>query len=137
MRHLKQLFQTGDKFASHCGMELVSLAAGHAVTRMAIQPWHRNAVGIVQGGAIFTLADFAFGAASNSQGRVAVGVNVGITYLKAAKAGVLTAEAREVAATPKLASYTVNVTDEGGRLLAVFQGLAYLKQETHRPAAGS
>ena len=136
MQNLKQLFQTGDKFASHCGMELVSLAAGHAVTRMAIQPWHRNAVGIVQGGAIFTLADFAFGAASNSQGRVAVGVNVGITYLKAAKAGVLTAEAREVAATPKLASYTVDVTDEGGPLLAVFQGLAYLKKETHRPAGG-
>lgn len=136
MQNLKQLFQTGDKFASHCGMELVSLAAGHAVTRMAIQPWHRNAVGIVQGGAIFTLADFAFGAASNSQGRVAVGVNVGITYLKAAKAGVLTAEAREVATTPKLASYTVNVTDEGGQLLAVFQGLAYLKKETHRPAGG-
>ena len=136
MQNLKQLFQTGDKFASHCGMELVSLAAGHAVTRMAIEPWHRNAVGIVQGGAIFTLADFAFGAASNSQGRVAVGVNVGITYLKAAKAGVLTAEAREVAATPKLASYTVDVTDEGGQLLAVFQGLAYLKKETHRPAGG-
>ena len=136
MQNLKQLFQTGDKFASHCGMELVSLAAGHAVTRMAIEPWHRNAVGIVQGGAIFTLADFAFGAASNSQGRVAVGVNVGITYLKAAKAGVLTAEAREVAATPKLASYTVDVTDEGGQLLAVFQGLAYLKKETHRPVGG-
>lgn len=137
MQHLQQLFQTGDKFASHCGMELVSLAAGHAVTRLAIQPWHRNAVGIVQGGAIFTLADFAFGAASNSQGRVAVGVNVGITYLKAAKAGVITAEAREVAATPKLASYTVDVTDEDGQLLAVFQGLAYLKKETHRPAGGS
>jgi acyl-CoA thioesterase len=97
---------------------------------MHIQPWHANAVGLVQGGAIFTLADYAFAVASNTHGTVAVGINVSITYMKAVTAGTLTAEAREVARNPKLASYTVNVTDEAGHLIAVFQGLVYRKNQT-------
>jgi acyl-CoA thioesterase len=113
----------------HCGIELVSVAPGHAVTRLRVQPHHLNAIGIAQGGAIFTLADYAFAAASNSHGTVAVGVNVSITYLKSVKTGVLTAEAREVALNPKLASYTVNVTDEVGSLIAIFQGMVYRKSQ--------
>ncbi len=122
-------FLRGDQFVKLCGIELVSVAPGRAVTRMTVQPHHFNAVGIVQGGAIFTLADYAFAAASNSHGTVAVGVNVSISYLKSATAGVLTAEAREIALHPKLASYTVDVTDSSGALIAVFQGLVYRKSE--------
>ena len=119
----------GDRFAKHCGIELVSVAPGRAVTRMTTEPRHLNGVGIVHGGAIFTLADYAFAAASNSHGTVALGINVSITYLKSAAAGVLTAEAREVALNPKLASYAVNVTDAAGALIAVFQGLVYRKSQ--------
>ena len=119
-----------DAFAGLCGIDLVSVAPGHAVARMAIEPQHLNALGIVQGGAIFTLADYAFAAASNSHGTVAVGINVSITYVKSAASGVLTAEAREVALNPKLATYTVNVTDAAGALIAVFQGLVYRKSQS-------
>lgn len=128
MKTLKEFLQ-GDRFVQHCGIELVSLAPGQAVTRMRIEPWHANAVGLVQGGAIFTLADYAFAVASNTHGTVAVGINVSITYMKAVTSGTLTAEAREVARNPKLASYTVNVTDEAGNLIAVFQGLVYRKNQ--------
>jgi acyl-CoA thioesterase len=128
MNSLKE-FLDRDAFVKHCGIELVSFAPGHAVTRMKIQPLHFNAVGMVQGGAIFTLADYAFAAASNAHGTVAVGINVSITYMKSATSGTLTAEAREVALNPKLASYTVNVTDESNGLIAVFQGLVYRKQQ--------
>jgi acyl-CoA thioesterase len=129
MDPLKEFLQR-DAFVKHCGIELVSFAPGQAVTRMTIQPSHFNAVGIVQGGAIFTLADYAFAAASNSHGSIAVGINVSITYMKSASAGTLTAEAREVALNPKLASYTVNVTDDTGSLVAIFQGLVYRKQQS-------
>jgi len=135
MNTLKE-FMERDAFVKHCGIELVSFAPGHAVTRMTVQPWHLNAVGIVQGGAIFTLADYAFAVASNAHGTVAVGINVSITYMKSAKTGVLTAAAREVALNPKLASYTVEVTDETGGLLAVFQGLVYRKQQIIGDAPG-
>jgi acyl-CoA thioesterase len=122
-------FLNHDEFVKHCGIELVSFSPGHAVARMKVQPWHFNAIGIVQGGAIFTLADYAFAVASNAHGTVAVGINVSITYLKSAGTGTLTAEAHEVALNPKLASYTVNVRDEGPDLIAIFQGLVYRKQQ--------
>lgn len=128
MKSLDEYFGR-DQFVKLCGIELVSYKPGYAMTRLAVKPAHLNALGIVQGGAIFTLADFAFGAASNSHGTAAVGINVSITYLKAASSGVLTAEAREVSQNPKLSSYTVNVTDETGALVAVFQGLAYRKKQ--------
>lgn len=134
MQALQSFLQAGDKFAAHSGIELVSVAPGHAVTRLEVQPWHLNAVGLVQGGAIFTLADFAFAAASNSHGTVAVGINVSITFQNAARTGVLTAEAREVSCNPKLASYTVNVTDAAGQPIAIFQGLVYRKKDPVPPA---
>jgi acyl-CoA thioesterase len=124
-----------DLYAKHSGMELVSLAAGQASVRMQLQPFHRNGLGGVHGGAIFTLADFAFAAASNSHGPLAVAVNVNITFIKAPKGGVLTAVARELALNPKLGTYTVEVKDEPGDLIAVFQGLAYRKTEPPREPA--
>ena len=129
MKTLNEFLQ-GDRFAQRCGIELVSIGSGQAVTRMRLEPWHANAVGVAQGGAIFTLADYAFAAASNTHGTVAVGINVSITYLKAVTTGILTAEAREVARHPKLATYTVNVTDQTGELVAIFQGLVYRKNQT-------
>ena len=66
-------------------------------------PQHLNGYRTVQGGAIFTLADFAFAAASNAHGTVAVAINVSINFLKAGTTGTLQAEAREVARNPKLA----------------------------------
>src|SRR5208283_1953386 len=104
-------------FVKLCGIELVSFQPGQAVTRVMIAPQHFNSVGIVQGGLLFTLADFAFAVASNSNGTVAVGINVSISYLKSVKGGTLTATAREVGLNPKLGSYTVNITDDTGDLV--------------------
>ena len=128
MNELEQFFDR-DRFAKRCGIELVSMAPGHAVARMKIGPEHLNGYRTVQGGAIFTLADFAFAAASNAHGTVAVGINVSINFIKAATAGTLQAEARELARNPKLGTYLVNVTDAQGELVAVFQGLVYRKSE--------
>jgi acyl-CoA thioesterase len=119
-----------DRFAKQCGIELVSVEPGRARTRMSITPEHLNGVGIVQGGAIFTLADFAFAAASNSHGTIAVAINVSISFLKATSSGVLVAEAKETSRNPKLGTYTVEVRDESGELVAVFQGMVYRKKDS-------
>ncbi len=128
MQQIKAFFNRDD-FAKHCGVELLSVSPGHAVARMIVQPHHLNGYRTVQGGAIFTLADFAFAAASNSHGKVAVAINVSITYMKAVTAGTLLAEARELSVNPKLGTYTINISDESNALVAVFQGLAYRKSE--------
>lgn len=130
MENLKEFFKQ-DQYARHSGIELISVSPGHARARMPIQSCHLNAIGIVQGGAIFTLADFAFAAASNAAGTVAVAINASITFITATSSGTLHAEATELATNPKLGTYTVNVTDADRTLIAVFQGLVYRKNQTH------
>lgn len=129
MEAIKEFFDR-DQFARHAGIELLSVSPGCATARMPVQPHHLNGHRTVQGGAIFTLADFVFAAASNAHGKVAVAINVNITFMKAVTSGILQAEAREVALNPKLGTYTINVTDEDHNLIALFQGLAYRKSET-------
>lgn len=128
MDTVKRFFKN-DKFAERANIELLSVSPGHARAKMTLHPHHMNGYGTVQGGAIFTLADFAFAAASNSHGKVAVAINVSITFMKAGESGTLWAEAREVSKNIKLGSYTVEVKDDQGELVAVFQGLAYRKSE--------
>jgi acyl-CoA thioesterase len=124
-----QRFFKNDRFAERANIELLSIAPGYARAKMALHPHHLNGYGTVQGGAIFTLADFAFAAASNSHGTVAVAVNVSITFMKAGKTGTLWAEAKEISKNFKLGSYTVEVKDDAGEMVALFQGLAYRKSE--------
>jgi len=118
-----------DRFAELVGIELLEVSEGRAVARLAIQERHLNTIRTVHGGTIFALADLAFAAASNSYGTVAVGINVSISYVKAATGGVLTAEARETSLNPRLATYTVDVKDEQGDIVAIFQGMVYRKKD--------
>ena len=122
-------FFENDRFAERANIELVSVSPGHARAKMTLHPHHLNGYGTVQGGAIFTLADFAFAVASNSHGTVAVAINVSITFMKAGTTGTLWAEARELSRNLKLGSYTVEVQDDTGELVALFQGLVYRKSE--------
>ena len=131
MEMIKGLATDADHFARHSGIEVVEISTGYAKVKMMIAQYHLNGVGMVHGGAIFTLADFAFAAASNSHGRIAVGINASIAYIKAVKAGVLVAEAQEVSLNSKLGNYTVNIFDENKDLIAVFQGTAYRKKDEY------
>jgi acyl-CoA thioesterase len=118
-----------DRFAATSGIRLVELGEGRAVTRLRIRPEHLNGAGVVQGGAIFTLADLAFAAACNSHGNVALALDVSITFARAAVRGTLTAEAREVALSRKVSVVEVRVTGGSGELVAAFRGTAYRKDE--------
>jgi acyl-CoA thioesterase len=120
-------FLKNDTFAKQCGIELVEVGKGYAKTKMEITSNHLNAVGTVQGGAIFTLADVAFALACNSHGTVAVAINVNLSFVKAVNKGTLFAEAKETSLNPKIGTYEAKVTDDKGNLIALFQGMAYRK----------
>lgn len=83
-------FLEKDHFARHSGIELAEVEAGYAKATMEIRNYHLNGANIVHGGAIFTLADFAFAAAVNSREQISVGINATMSYAKAATTGVLT-----------------------------------------------
>jgi len=121
-----------DRFAAAVGVKLVSLEVGAARARLELRPEHLNGVGVAQGGVIFTLADLAFAAVANSRGAVAVGLDASITFARAARAGTLTAEAREESVSRRVSVCSVRVTNDAGELVAIFRGTAFRKEE---PAA--
>ena len=120
-------FFSADAFARNCGIELIESGNGSARVKMNVNESHRNSHGTVHGGAIFTLADAAFALASNSHGIPAAAINAHISYMKAASTGPLFAEAEEFSLNPRLATYTVKVTDNMGDKIAIFQGMVYRK----------
>ncbi|RQD81175.1 MAG: PaaI family thioesterase [Methanocalculus sp. MSAO_Arc2] len=120
-------FFAADAFARENAIELIEVAPGRARVAMQISDRHKNSHGTVHGGALFTLADTAFALASNSHGIPAAAINAHISYLTAARKGILTADAEEFAKNPKLASYTVIITDEEDTKIAIFQGMVYRK----------
>jgi acyl-CoA thioesterase len=92
-----------------------------------------NFNGACHGGAIFALADSAFGLASNSHGPMAAGIDAHITYQAGVVAGDrLLARASEVHRTRKLAVYRIEVVrpEPGGAETAVssFTGTVYIKR---------
>ena len=128
MENIRRCFKN-DRFAERTNVELLTLSPGHATAKMVLHPHHLNGLKTIQGGAIFTLADFTFAAAANSHGTVAVAINANITFMKAAGTGTLWAEAREVSKNFKIGSYLVEVKDDAGDMVAQFQGLVYRKKD--------
>lgn len=118
-----------DRFAAFVGIKLVEVKPGYAKANMEITDKHLNAVNIVQGGVIFTLADFAFEAASNSYGQVSLGINANISYFQPPKGKILIAEAREISASKKIASYNVDIFNEDKEIIARFTGMVYRKKD--------
>ncbi|MGA2434015.1 MAG: PaaI family thioesterase [Bryobacteraceae bacterium] len=116
-----------DRFAKENGIRLAEVRQGFSRAEMTVEPRHLNAVGTLQGGALFTLADLAFAAACNSHGVVAVACQVDVTWFRPVASGKLTATAEEISRTRKLSTCLVRVNDEQGELVALFKGLAYIK----------
>ncbi|QNU65294.1 PaaI family thioesterase [Ruminiclostridium herbifermentans] len=128
-KDIKKFFEK-DRFAHYVGIELVKVESGYAVTSLKLEDKHLNGMNSVQGGAIFTLADFAFAAATNSNGLATVGINCSITYFKAPQGKVITAYAKETSAEKKICGCDVEVLDEDGTLVAKFSGTGYRINKT-------
>ena len=118
-------FFAGDRFATENGMTLDELDESHAVTSMEIGARHRNALGGVMGGAIFTLADLAFAALTNDRERAVVAQQVSVNYLAAPKGGRLVATARYKKDGRSSCVVNVDIVDDSGREVAQFIGTGF------------
>lgn len=121
-----------EPFAADMDMELKTLEDGFSVVEMKFDPGkHNNIYERAHGGAIYGLIDEAFETAGQTDGTIAVALNVNVTYVASPEAGDrLRAEARRITRTRKTAGYDIKVTDQRGRLIATCQALAY---RTGRP----
>jgi phenylacetic acid degradation protein PaaD len=126
-----------DRFARAIGVSLVDGGPGHARVAMTVREQHLNFNGSCHGGAIFALADAAFGLASNSHGLLAAGIDAHITYQAAASLGdELTATAVEVSRSRKLAVYRIDVIRADGAMISSFTGTVYITTQHHDPTPG-
>jgi acyl-CoA thioesterase len=117
-----------EPFAISMGMELVDLEEGFSAVEMNHVPSRMdNIYRRAHGGSIFALIDEAFEAVAQSDGTIAVALNVNVTYASSPEPGVrLRAEAKAVNVTKKTASYDIRVTEkESGRLIASCNALAF------------
>jgi acyl-CoA thioesterase len=116
-----------DRYAAALGAEYVEGGPGRIVLRLRVSGRHLNFYGYCHGGAIFSLADSAFGLASNAHGEVSVAIDAHLTFSTAVQAGeVLTATATELTRTRRTGTYRVEVRREGdGALVSHFTGTVY------------
>lgn len=116
-----------EPYARTLNMELVKLGRGHSVVEMTYDPETMdNIYSRAHGGAIYALIDEAFETAGQTDGTIAVALNVNVTYVSSPKTGVrLRAEARKVSQTKKTAVYDIKVEDMDGQAIALCQALAF------------
>ena len=116
-----------DNFAEALGIKVIEAKDGYSKVTMKVEKIHLNALGFTHGGAIFSLADYAFAHACNFGDNVAVAVQVSINFLKpSAEGDTLTAEATRVSDGKTMGLYHVTVKKEE-RIVADFSGLAFKK----------
>ena len=117
LKEIRECF-SHDRFATVNGAFIEEVADGYAKCSMPITDNHKNALGAVMGGAIFTLADFTFAVAANWQQNSVVSLNASITFLGKAKGNTLIAEAKKIRSGRTTCYYMVEITDELGSQVA-------------------
>ena len=102
------------------GAVIDEISDNYAKCSMALTPKHKNAYGGIMGGAIYTLADFAFAVASNYGKECATVSLVGqANFMSATKGNKLFAEARLLKDGKRNSFFEVTVTDDLDKLIAV------------------
>ena len=107
----------------HFASDTTSIAIEHAskneaICNLKIEEKHLNAVGTVMGGAIFTLADFAFAVAANFDNIHTVSLASSISFLSVAKGSVLTAKAKCIKDGRSSCVFAVDIFDDLGTNVA-------------------
>lgn len=108
-----------DKFCRFCGIELTTVGDGYAEAVLRVSGDLLNGRGVVQGGAVMTLADFAFAGAVNGSGVSGVSLNCTTNFIRPGTGDMLKAVARKVSQGRRTALYSVEVTNDEGKLIAV------------------
>ena len=117
-----------DPFGCFLGIKVDEVEPGYARAHLRVRKEFQNFSGYIHGGLIFSLADQAFAAASNSLERLALGLQMSINYLSPPVIGDgLIAEAHQIHSGKKISVYRIKVKNSSGKLIADCQGTVYQK----------
>jgi len=121
-----------DAFSQWLGIEVRDIAPHRSTCRLTVRDEMVNGFGVTHGGIAFSLADSAFAFACNTHGTVTVSIENSVTYPAPIHVGdVLTAVAKEDAASDRLGYYSAEVTNQRGEVVALFRGTAFKTSREH------
>lgn len=116
---LKQYRNRANAFANYIGFQIDKLDEGYAEGRMKLSKEHRNPIGSVHGGCLYTCADVAGGTAASTYGDRVTTLDSTIQYLRP---GLL--DSTELIATGKVLKRgrraivsQIEIKDQNGKLL--------------------
>lgn len=101
------------------GIEIVNVGQNYAKCSMKIEDKHKNAIGQVMGGAIYTLADFVFAVSANFEQTPTVTTVSQISYLGTVRGDTLIGESRLIKDGKRVCFYEINISDNLGNQIAV------------------
>ena len=96
MEQLQKRLNSSSMYLQSNDMKVVEVKEGYAKVEMRIDKHILNIHGFVHGGALFSLADTAAGAASFTSGRDSVTLSGTINYIKPGKGGKLIGIAQKI-----------------------------------------
>ena len=114
---IMELINHDNHFLQSSRMRVTEIRQGYAKMQMDLDEQILNSYGFVHGGALFSLADTAAGAASFTTGRPSVTLNASINYIKPGTGGELIAIANEISAGKSTGVYEVFIFNDENKLL--------------------
>jgi acyl-CoA thioesterase len=114
-------FLAADRYATEVtGIEIIAVGEHWAKCELKIDGRHKNAVGHVMGGVIFTMADFVFAVATNFDApSPTVTVTSNIAYLASPRCNILYGEAKLLKDGRRNCFYEITITDDTGLTVAI------------------
>ncbi|MBN8703300.1 MAG: hotdog fold thioesterase [Bacteroidetes bacterium] len=121
---------SADWFSQWLGIEVLEASEGKSKLQLKVRKEMLNGFAIAHGGITYSIADSALAFASNSYGRMSVSIETSISHTKQVKEGeTITATAKELSKTDKIAIYQIDITNEQNDVVALFKGTVY---RTHK-----
>ncbi|WP_416325866.1 PaaI family thioesterase [[Eubacterium] hominis] len=118
MAELKARLNSSSMYLQSNDMHVSEVKEGYAKVEMIIDEQILNVHGFVHGGALYSLADTAAGAASFATGRDSVTLSGTINYIKPGKGGKLIGIAQEISAGRTTGVYEVFIFNDEDVLLS-------------------
>ena len=116
-----------DEYVKLSGIEIAEVTKEQATVRAEIKKEHLNANGFVQGGMLYTMADFAFAVHANYLHPMTVTQCGHINYIRPAKTSVITATAKETTRAGHTSLSEVVIRDEQGEIVCICNFNGFVK----------
>jgi acyl-CoA thioesterase len=126
-----QAMMQKDMHSQWLGITLIDISTGGCQLQMTVRAEMTNGFGVAHGGISYSFADSALAFASNSHGQHAVSIETSINHLAPIHVGdVLIATATQDHQSRSIALYRVEVINQSGKLVALFKGMVFRKDQT-------